>query len=262
MARPNSFSPPEVEPSSVREHRDAGDDSPSDADPLPEGRVALGIAGRWDARLAEHEEAPEQREGREAIQDVGNRVRIAAGCRVDPQPRVESEPRRPGPPPSRDELGEEFARDGMLVFVDLARREERSELNGQQQRRDGCVDQVEEILCSYTSVILVMLLGQSRVFDSMSRDGLVPKACCSSSLWRRSRPSCRLKLVGNPNEPRPFRAPWMPVVPILGILFNLAQMYSPGKANWLRLIVWPAIGQVIYFAYGRRHSRLTKEGRL
>jgi basic amino acid/polyamine antiporter, APA family len=54
----------------------------------------------------------------------------------------------------------------------------------------------------------------------------------------------------------------MPVVPILGMLANFALMYSLGKANWLRLLVWLAIGQVIYFAYGLRYSRLRKDSRL
>jgi APA family basic amino acid/polyamine antiporter len=55
---------------------------------------------------------------------------------------------------------------------------------------------------------------------------------------------------------RPFRTPFMPVVPILGILVNVALMLSLGWENWLRLAVWLAVGLVIYFRYGRVHSRL------
>jgi len=60
----------------------------------------------------------------------------------------------------------------------------------------------------------------------------------------------------HPNMPRPFRTPLVPLIPILGIVWNFAMMYSLGADNWIRLFVWLAIGQVIYFAYSRRHSRL------
>jgi APA family basic amino acid/polyamine antiporter len=56
--------------------------------------------------------------------------------------------------------------------------------------------------------------------------------------------------------PRPFRTPLVPLIPILGIVWNFAMMYSLGRDNWIRLIVWLAIGQVIYFVYSRSHSRL------
>ena len=60
----------------------------------------------------------------------------------------------------------------------------------------------------------------------------------------------------NPNQRRPFRCPLVPVVPILGILFNIGLMFSLGWHNWLRLGVWLAVGLLIYFAYSRHHSRL------
>jgi APA family basic amino acid/polyamine antiporter len=151
------------------------------------------------------------------------------------------------------------------------------------------------VLCGYTSVILVMLMGQSRVFYSMSRDGLVP--AIFSQIHPRFRTPWRsnllfflfvapfsallpLSIVGrmtsigtlfafvivcagvwvmrvkNPGQERPFRTPWVPVIPILGMLTNFALMYALGRANWLRLAVWLVIGQAIYFLYGRRHSRL------
>lgn len=146
-------------------------------------------------------------------------------------------------------------------------------------------------------MILVMLLGQSRVFFSMSRDGLVPGLF--SDVHPRFRTPWRsnllfmlfvapfsallpLTVVGRmtsigtlfafvivcaavlimrrkrPDAPRPFRAPWLPWVPVLGIVVNFALMYSLGRMNWLRLGIWLVIGQVIYFAYSRRHSRLAR----
>ena len=59
-----------------------------------------------------------------------------------------------------------------------------------------------------------------------------------------------------PDLPRPFRTPWVPLVPILGILVNFAMMFGLGWANWARLFVWLAIGLCIYFGYSRYHSRL------
>ena len=151
------------------------------------------------------------------------------------------------------------------------------------------------IICGYTSVILVMLLGQSRVFYSMSRDGLVPKVFSQihprlQTPWRSNllffcfvapfSALLPLSIVGrmtsigtlfafvivcagvwvmrvkHPEQARPFRTPWVPVVPALGMVVNFALMYSLGWSNWVRLIVWLAIGQAIYFGYGRRHSRL------
>ena len=153
------------------------------------------------------------------------------------------------------------------------------------------------ILCGFTSVILVMLLGQSRVFYSMSRDGLLPKVFSEihprmQTPWRSNilffffvapfSAFLPLEVVGrmtsigtlfafvivcagvwvmrvkHPEQPRPFRTPWVPVVPVLGMIVNFALMYSLGESNWLRLIIWLVIGQGIYFAYGRKHSRLRK----
>ena len=59
-----------------------------------------------------------------------------------------------------------------------------------------------------------------------------------------------------PDLPRPFRTPWVPVVPILGILVNLALMSGLGLSNWLRLIIWLAIGLAIYFSYSRTRSHV------
>ena len=60
----------------------------------------------------------------------------------------------------------------------------------------------------------------------------------------------------HPETPRPFKTPLVPLVPILGIVWNFAMMYSLGLDNWLRLIIWLVIGQIIYFAYSRHHSHL------
>ena len=153
------------------------------------------------------------------------------------------------------------------------------------------------ILAGFSSVILVMLMGQSRVFFSMSRDGLVPAVF--SDVHARYRTPWKSNLlffvfvgafaafvpediVGEmtsigtlfafvlvclgvwilrmrePNAPRQFRTPLMPVVPILGIIANLAMIFGLGWTNWLRLAVWLVIGLVIYFAYGQFHSKLRK----
>ncbi len=155
------------------------------------------------------------------------------------------------------------------------------------------------IICGFTSVILVMLLGQSRVFYSMSRDGLVPP------VFSQIHPKFRtpwlsnllffffvapfsaflpLSIVGhmtsigtlfafvivcagvwvmrvkNPDAVRPFKTPLVPLVPILGIVWNFAMMYSLGWSNWARLVIWLIIGQVVYFTYSRYHSHLRKSG--
>jgi APA family basic amino acid/polyamine antiporter len=59
-----------------------------------------------------------------------------------------------------------------------------------------------------------------------------------------------------PDLPRPFRTPFVPVVPILGILICGYMMYGLPVDTWLRLAIWMAIGLLIYFLYGRKHSRL------
>jgi APA family basic amino acid/polyamine antiporter len=154
------------------------------------------------------------------------------------------------------------------------------------------------ILIGYTSVILVDLLGQSRVFYAMSKDGLLPKVfselhpkfntpyksnivlCVFISLFAGLVP---ISIVGEmtsigtllafvmvcvgililrkqqPNLERPFRTPWVPLVPILGILTCVLMMVSLPLDTWLRLIIWLAIGFVIYFIYGKKNSKLRKE---
>jgi basic amino acid/polyamine antiporter, APA family len=151
-------------------------------------------------------------------------------------------------------------------------------------------------LAGLTSVMLVMLLGQTRVLYSMANDGLLPKRFFGDIHPRFRTPWKNTIAVGllaavvgsvtpiedigrmvnigtllafvivcmaimilrktNPSQPRPFRTPWVPLLPILGILFNGYMMYKLGWLNWARLFGWLIIGLVIYFSYGRHHSRL------
>jgi APA family basic amino acid/polyamine antiporter len=145
------------------------------------------------------------------------------------------------------------------------------------------------------SVMLVMLLGQSRVFFSMSRDGLLPQ--WAGAVHPRFRtPWISSILVGifvaifaslipigilgelvsigtllafvivcagvwilrvrRPELHRPFKTPWVPFVPIMGILVSGLMMASLPLDTWLRLIIWLIIGMAIYFGYGQRHSRV------
>jgi APA family basic amino acid/polyamine antiporter len=145
------------------------------------------------------------------------------------------------------------------------------------------------------TVMLVMLLGQSRVFYSMSRDGLLPR--WAGDVHSRFRtPWISTILVGvfvavfasvipievlgelvsigtllafvivcfgvwilrkrRPDLPRPFKTPMVPLVPILGIIVAVGLMASLPLATWLRLIGWLIIGMVIYLTYGRHHSRV------
>ena len=156
------------------------------------------------------------------------------------------------------------------------------------------------IICGYTSVILVMLLGQSRVFFSMSRDGLLPKFFSEvhpkfRTPWRSNllflvfvslfSGFAPISVVGEmtsigtllafvivcagilimrktqPDIKRPFRTPLVPLVPILGILANFGLMLGLGIENWLRLVIWMAIGLAIYFGYSRHHSKVRELSR-
>jgi APA family basic amino acid/polyamine antiporter len=151
------------------------------------------------------------------------------------------------------------------------------------------------ILAGFSSVILVMLYGQSRVFYSMSEDGLVPKVFSEphpkfktpwksnmlffvfTSLFAAFLPDsivgemtsigtlfafilvCAgvwILRVRRPDLQRGFTVPLLPVVSILGIIVCGAMIYGLGWTNWLRLIVWLVIGLVFYFVYGKRHSKL------
>ena len=151
-------------------------------------------------------------------------------------------------------------------------------------------------LAGLTSVMLVMLLGQTRVLYSMANDGLLPRKFFAAVHPKFRTPWKNTILVGllaaivgsvtpiddigkmvnigtllafvivsiavivlrrtNPDQPRPFRTPWVPLVPILGVISNGYMMYKLGWVNWARLIIWLIIGLVVYFNYGRKHSRV------
>jgi APA family basic amino acid/polyamine antiporter len=150
------------------------------------------------------------------------------------------------------------------------------------------------------STMLVQLLGQTRIFFSMSRDGLLP------AVFAKVHPGFRtphistavtgavvavaagftpIDVLGQlvsmgtllafvlvcigiialrrrmPDAPRPFRTPGMPWVPIGGALACLAQMVSLPGATWLRLVVWLVAGFLVYFGYGRRRAAALRAGR-
>lgn len=154
------------------------------------------------------------------------------------------------------------------------------------------------ILLGYASVILVMLLGQSRVFYSMSADGLLPKFF--SAIHPRYRTPSRSNLffmlfvslfaafipgriVGemtsigtlfafilvcigvlilrksNPDAPRAFKTPLVPLVPILGVVVCFGMMAFLPFDTWIRLIVWMLIGLDVYLFFGIKHSHLNKD---
>lgn len=153
-------------------------------------------------------------------------------------------------------------------------------------------------IAGLTSVILVMLMGQPRIFFSMAKDGLLPPifgkvhpkyktpffstlltgfaaivlagvlpinilgelvsigtllafviVCIGVAVLRKTKPDIH----------RPFRAPFVPALPIIGAVVCLAQMFSLPLDTWVRLILWMALGFIIYFAYGKRKSLLGHE---
>ena len=148
-----------------------------------------------------------------------------------------------------------------------------------------------------TSVMLVMMLSAPRVFLAMARDGLVSKSFFGDvhpkfrTPWKATiligagvivmaglLPIDALLLLTNigtlfafvivcaavlimrkkyPDAQRPFRCPWVPFVPVMGVLSCLMLMFSLPWDNWVRLFGWMAIGLVIYFVYGRKHSVMT-----
>jgi basic amino acid/polyamine antiporter, APA family len=154
-------------------------------------------------------------------------------------------------------------------------------------------------ICGITTVILVLMLGQARVFFAMSRDGLLPPVFAkvhprfgtpyltttlttvvvaalagfvplsklselvsigtlfafvvvSAGVWvlRRTRPDL----------PRSFRAPWVPLLPVVSVLACLWLMVNLPVDTWIRFLVWLLVGFVVYFGYGQRHSRLATAG--
>jgi APA family basic amino acid/polyamine antiporter len=151
-------------------------------------------------------------------------------------------------------------------------------------------------IAGITSVLLVTMLSQARILLAIARDGLLPPGFFAAVHERFRTPwkstivtglfvaslaaflpiSVLLMLVNmgtllafvivcaavlimrrtHPDAERPFRVPFVPLVPILGIVTCLGLMFSLPSENWLRLFVWLGIGFVIYFSYGRKHSKL------
>jgi APA family basic amino acid/polyamine antiporter len=150
-------------------------------------------------------------------------------------------------------------------------------------------------IAGLASVVLVMLMAQPRIFYSMSRDGLLPPVfgkvhpkfrtpyvttILTGVVCALIAGAFPIALLGelvsigtllafvivsagiivlrrtNPDIPRPFRTPLVPIVPILAILICGYMMYSLPGDTWIRLIVWLVIGLVIYFLYGKNHSRI------
>jgi basic amino acid/polyamine antiporter, APA family len=150
-------------------------------------------------------------------------------------------------------------------------------------------------ICGLSSTMVVMLLGQSRVFFSMSKDGLLPQ--WASTIHTRFRtPYISTIVVGlfvatvaaltpidvldslvsigtllafvivcagvwvlrrrGTDVPRAFVTPWVPFTPIMGIAVSLLMMFSLGRDTWARLIIWLILGLVIYFFYSRKHSKV------
>ncbi|HNS12419.1 MAG TPA: amino acid permease [Bacteroidia bacterium] len=154
---------------------------------------------------------------------------------------------------------------------------------------------VVAILAGYASVILVMLMGQSRVFFSMSKDGLIPKIFSRVNPKSQTPAKSNLlfmvfvslfaafvpaRVVGEmtsigtlfafilvcvgvlvmrktmPDLPRAFRTPFVPLIPLLGVGVCLFMMVFLPMDTWIRLLVWMLIGMDIYLVYGAKHSHL------
>src|SRR6202045_1943424 len=151
-------------------------------------------------------------------------------------------------------------------------------------------------LAGLASGRLGRLLGQTRVLYAMANDGLLPKKFFAAIHPKFRTPYKNTILVGllaaivgsvtpiedigrmvnigtllafvivsvsvrglrykNPSQPRPFRTPWVPLVPILGVISNGYMMLRLGMWNWIRLVAWLAIGLIVYFTYSVKHSRV------
>jgi APA family basic amino acid/polyamine antiporter len=153
-------------------------------------------------------------------------------------------------------------------------------------------------ICGITSVILILMLGQSRILFAMSRDHLLPPGL--AKVHPRFGTPSRITMITavfsgtlaalvpidqlaglvnigtlfafvlvsigvivlrrtQPDLPRAFRTPWVPVVPILAVLACLWLMLNLTDHTWIRFVVWMLLGFVVYFTYGMRHSRLAEQ---
>ena len=147
-----------------------------------------------------------------------------------------------------------------------------------------------------TSVMLVMMLGQTRVFLGMAKDGLLPfkifgvvhkkfqtpyrstlivgliisivasltpidkvaEMCSMGTLLAFSMISVAVLIlrIKQPELPRPFKTPFLPVVSILGTLFNVGLMFFVKPETWVAFLIWTALGFLVYFLYSRKHSKV------
>jgi len=154
-------------------------------------------------------------------------------------------------------------------------------------------------LAGLTTVVMVLMLGQTRVLFAMARDGLMPRRLAPTG--KHGTPVRITILVGvvvavlagvfpigtleemvnigtlfafvlvsigvlvlrrtRPDLPRGFRVPLVPLVPILAVLACLWLMFNLSVETWMRFVVWMAVGVVIYFAYSRQHSMIGKRER-
>src|SRR5918993_928386 len=136
-------------------------------------------------------------------------------------------------------------------------------------------------LAGLTTVILILMMGQSRVLFAMSRDRLLPGRLAAvhprfGTPWLISLVTgvvvaliATFVLVSlgvivlrrtQPDLPRAFRTPAVPLVPILAVIACVFLMLNLGTLTWWRFLVWMALGFVVYFLYGHRNSRLAREG--
>lgn len=154
-------------------------------------------------------------------------------------------------------------------------------------------------IAGLTSVILVMLLGQTRVFYAMAKDGLLPAVFCAVHPTRRTPWLSHLLFMAlasllcgflpisqlghltsigtllafiivclgvlvlrrtDPDHPRGFRTPLVPLVPVLGIITCGAMMVSLPRATWIMMLIWLVAGLLIYMVWGRHHSALKASG--
>jgi len=156
-------------------------------------------------------------------------------------------------------------------------------------------------IAGLSSVVMVLLMGQTRIFYSMAKDGLLPPVFAHvhpkfktpyvttlvtgavavviaglfpigfigelvsiGALLAFTMVSIGVLVLRRtrPDYPRPFRTPWVPVVPIFGAALSLLQMAALPRGTWIRLVVWMALGLIIYGCYSHRHSRLETRNRL